>query len=215
MATLWDRAKLGKGPARSTALSASRAGARSHNGPLQQGHDNPVGPGEAREGACQDDRVARFPSWRPVPQRPDATGPWQPCGTGRSSGRGLPDRPRCPLPELAPGPTTARCNRAMATLWDRAKLGKGPARTTALPASRAGARSHNGPRALQQRGKVRYKSRWYLSRDGRVNTNAVCPARPWHWFRVPSWASRIERQIASPMPMPVGLVVKNALKMLS
>ncbi len=142
MAVLWDRAKLGKGPARPTASSASRACARSYNGTLPQGHGSPVGPGEAREGAGQIERVVRFPSLRPVLQRHAATGPWQSCGTGRSSGRGPPDRPRCLLPELAPGPTTARCHRAVAVLWDRATLGKGPDRSTASPASRACARSY-------------------------------------------------------------------------
>ncbi len=28
------------------------------------------------------------------------------CGTGRSSGKGRPDQPRRPLPELTPGPTS-------------------------------------------------------------------------------------------------------------
>jgi len=166
MAVLWDRAKLGKGPARSTASPASRTCARSHNGTLPQGHGspvgpgegreaaarstvspasrggarsyngtlphgygNPVGPGEAREGARQIDRVARFPSLRPVPQRHVATGPWQSCGTGRSSGRGLPDRPRRLLPELAPGPTTARCYRHAATAPNPCACGC-PARST-------------------------------------------------------------------------------------
>src|SRR5712664_3028261 len=46
---------------------------------------------------------------------------------------------------------------------------------------------------------------------GRVNCNVA----PWGTFAVahsrPPWASTIERQIESPIPMPLGLVVKKAL----